>query len=100
MNNDGTKEETTASVNLPFESLLEGQICVTSLKMADEKETTASLYLSFKSFLEGEDGSVDGVLQLHVVVVPLLQEGLAVDVVLAHGRRLPCEVSAGRITLE
>ena len=100
MNNDGTKEETTASVNLPFESLLEGQICVTSLKMADEKETTASLYLSFKSFLEGEDGSVDGVLQLHVVVVPLLQEGLAVDVVLAHGCCLPREVSARRITLE
>ena len=78
-----------------LESLFESQTCVTSFK-----NVSTRFYLSFESFLEGEDGSVDGVLQLHVVVVPLLQEGLAVDIILAHGRCLPREVSAGRVTLE
>ena len=42
---------------------------------------------------------MDGVLQLDLVVVPLLQEGFAVDVVLAHRGRLPREVRTGRVAL-
>ena len=59
-----------------------------------------SSYLSFESFFESEDGRVDGVFELHVVVEPFLQKRFPVHVVLPHRGRLPSEVGAGGIALE
>ena len=57
-------------------------------------------YLALEPLFQGENGGVDGVLELHVVIVALFQEGLSVDVVFAHRSRLPREVGARRITLK
>ena len=52
--------------------------------------------LTFEGLLEGEDGSVDGVLQLELFVVSLLEEGLPAYEVLADRRGFPCEIRALR----
>lgn len=49
-------------------------------------------HLTFKTLFECLDGIVDSVIQLQVVAVSLLQEGLSVDGVLAHGSSFPCKV--------
>mmetsp|Transcript_30206 Transcript_30206/g.87672 ORF Transcript_30206/g.87672 Transcript_30206/m.87672 type:complete len:228 (+) Transcript_30206:30-713(+) len=54
----------------------------------------------FEAFLQGEDGSVDGVLELDVLIVTFLEEGLRADMVLADCRSLPAEVRTGRVHLE
>mmetsp|Transcript_36978 Transcript_36978/g.106264 ORF Transcript_36978/g.106264 Transcript_36978/m.106264 type:complete len:244 (+) Transcript_36978:56-787(+) len=53
-----------------------------------------------EALLERQDGGVDGVLELDVLVVALLQEALCVHVVLADGRGLPGEVGATGVHLE
>ena len=57
-------------------------------------------HLSLETLFESEDGRVDRVFELHVVVEPFLQKRLPVHVVLPHRSRLPREVRAGGIALE
>eukprot|EP00416_Gambierdiscus_australes_P016232 CAMPEP_0171066910 /NCGR_PEP_ID=MMETSP0766_2-20121228/7687_1 /TAXON_ID=439317 /ORGANISM="Gambierdiscus australes, Strain CAWD 149" /LENGTH=196 /DNA_ID=CAMNT_0011523107 /DNA_START=60 /DNA_END=650 /DNA_ORIENTATION=- len=53
-----------------------------------------------KTLLQRQDGNVDGVLELHILAVPLLQEGLCIHMVLSDRRGLPAEVGAGWVNLE
>jgi len=69
-------------------------------KSKPNEKSGVVIYLTLESFLEGKNGRVDGILELHVVIVSLLQEGLAVDVVFAHGCCPPCEVGTRWIALE
>merc|ERR1719213_363736 len=52
-----------------------------------------------ETLLERQNCGVNCVLNLDVITIPLLQEGLRVDVVLADGRRLPAEEGTRRVHL-
>ena len=56
-------------------------------------------HFALESLPQSEEGGVDGILELHVVLVALLQKGLGVQVVLADGGGLPTEVGTGGIDL-
>lgn len=56
--------------------------------------------LALEAFLQRKNGGVHGIIQLQILVVALLQEGFAIDGILAHRRGLPCEIRTGRIALE
>ena len=71
-----------------------------ALLVADADLHVVLVHLALKALLEGQDGRVHGVLQLELLVEPLLEERLAVDEVLAHGRGLPGEVGARGVALE
>ena len=71
-----------------------------ALLVADADLHVVLVHLSLEALLQGEDGRVHGVLQLELLVEALLEEGLAVDVVLAHGGGLPGEVGARGVALE
>mmetsp|Transcript_2689 Transcript_2689/g.10690 ORF Transcript_2689/g.10690 Transcript_2689/m.10690 type:complete len:299 (-) Transcript_2689:93-989(-) len=55
--------------------------------------------LAVESLLEGEDRGVDGILQLHVLRIALLQERLGVGHVFPDRARLPREVRPGGVHL-
>merc|ERR1719370_1471703 len=65
-----------------------------SIAVADPDLDVVLSHLTLKALLEGENGSVYGILELQVLGVPLLQESLAIDAVLAHRGRLPGKVGA------
>ena len=54
---------------------------------------------TLETLLEGQQSRVDRILQLQVVVVALLEEGLRVDHVLADGAGFPGEVRPARVDL-
>jgi len=57
-------------------------------------------HLTFEGFLEGEDGGVNGILQLQLFVVTLLEERLPADEVLANRSRFPREIRTRWIALK
>ena len=57
------------------------------------------VHLSFEALLQGHQRSVDRVLDLHVCLVPLLQENLGVFGVFANRSGLPVVVGARGVDL-
>merc|ERR1711972_372847 len=71
-----------------------------TIAVADSNLNIILGHLTLKTFLQGQNGSVHCILQLQVFRIPLLQECLAVDTVLAHSSRLPGKVGATWVALE
>merc|ERR1719209_1665330 len=71
-----------------------------SIAVADSNLDVVLSHLTLEALLEGENSSVYGILELQVLGVPLLQESLAIDAVLAHRGRLPGKVGATGVALE
>ena len=65
-----------------------------SLGVADADLDVVLGHLALERLLERENGRVNGVPKLELLRVALLQEGLAVDVVLADSSGLPREIGA------
>lgn len=71
-----------------------------AIGIADSYFYIIRIHLPLEAFLQRENRRVDGIVQLQIFAVTLLQEGLPVDGILAHGGSLPRKVRSGRIALE
>lgn len=71
-----------------------------SVRVANANFDIVRGHLSLEALFQRKNGGVNGIVQLQVLAVPLLEEGFAVDEVLAHRGRLPRKIRAGRIALE
>lgn len=82
-------------------NLLGGQNTELAIGLGDDAHLDVfRRHLALKSLPKGEEGGMDGILELHVVLVALLQKGLGIEVVLANGGGLPTKVGAGRVDLK
>ena len=81
-------------------NLLGGQDTELAVGLGDDAHLDVfRRHFTLETLPKSEEGGVDGILELHVVLVALLQEGLGIQVVLADGGGLPTEVGTGGIDL-
>ena len=56
-------------------------------------------HFALETLPKSEEGGVDGILEIHIVLVALLQKCLGVEVILADGGGLPTKVGTGGVDL-